>query len=76
MENNGSFDVYIDGVFKQKATTSTTEWKFKQVVYAAEGLSTGKHTITIRNLTGGVYLDAFTVYKLPAGITLAQVNVQ
>jgi hypothetical protein len=75
-ESNGSFDVYIDGVFKQQATTSTTEWKFKQVVYAAEGLSTGKHTIAIRNLTGGVYLDAFTVYKLPAGITLAQVNVQ
>jgi len=62
----GDVDVYVDGVLKQNVNLHLENFpRLSQVVvFRAEGLSVGPHTIKIVNKsTTGAVLDAFRVYR-------------
>jgi V8-like Glu-specific endopeptidase len=57
----GSFDVYIDGIYRGSVDLYDPSYLFKQTVASYTGLSPGTHTLRIVSTSGLVVIDAFVV---------------
>jgi hypothetical protein len=59
----GTADVYIDGAFKSQIAFSGSTGSLNDPVFGFSagfgGLSTGPHTLELRNIRGAVYVDGF-----------------
>jgi len=68
-----AIDIYIDGVrVAQNLSANAPSYTPNNLFYSVKNLDFGSHTLRVTHVSGGwLNIDAFGVYNLPAGVTIA-----